>query len=638
MHSTALLFGFGTGIASIALGLFSRTILWCWITPVPKKWRVYFFYGPLWTSMLVVLGVNVWIYVTVRKREKRAGKLHSIHHKKHGKPHFGEHFETSNRSSIDEPKKRTSVRRREVKRSHEHRRLSTNKSRVSFTFGHHPFHIFSPLEITRSQDNGSKQDESSSRKQEESSSPCLDLLSIPEDSKSVRFSASEPLQVLESKTTEQRISLSEQFEVKQNKFLTTSGSGHTSKQSDTNQRNSSSRSFLPRTSVVSRIRSIFIPQLTDEPSFMFTQDDEEQTSRNEDDNTFFTSLTSIQKMVLPERTAKRFSRKIQKRQESASIRSAQVKFVLATVEDYPSAAKQYAATYHIGARIILYQSIAYVVGFWTIWAFPTARQIATLNDPQQLYWLICCQAFFAPFQGFFNFSVYRFAHFLRLKELHPRWTTVKLLRHTIRWTFLTNISNFAKAKKESVVMSNSSKDANIIQNVLINEAGQLRQGDDDYSDSDSECSSSSGLLEPEIPNIPSTNSSYSRVLNRMSSLMGDLMTEFTDYPETLNQDYKEVVGEDLFSYPTSYFPKVFAKQSFSAMPSSFPTVVPMTHFPIGQPSIHGASNEDREDLTQMPNDPIDFSKENSCNMPPIDQSMEENDTKMPKNVNEVDEV
>lgn len=130
-------------------------------------------------------------------------------------------------------------------------------------------------------------------------------------------------------------------------------------------------------------------------------------------------------MVLPERAAKRFSRKLSKRRSSVSARNAQVSFVLATIEDYPSAAKQYAATYQIGARLILYQSMAYVLGFWTIWIFSTIDEIVLLASGQQLFWILLLRAFFEPLQGVFNFTVYRFAHLLRLKELHPNWSTGK---------------------------------------------------------------------------------------------------------------------------------------------------------------------------------------------------------------------
>ncbi|OEU22915.1 hypothetical protein FRACYDRAFT_205530 [Fragilariopsis cylindrus CCMP1102] len=101
-----------------------------------------------------------------------------------------------------------------------------------------------------------------------------------------------------------------------------------------------------------------------------------------------------------------------------------------------SEGKQYAAAYHISARVIKVQSIAFVVGFWMIWLLPTINRLIREFKPENYFVLIFFQAFFEPLQGVFNVIIYRILYYIRLKQRYPRWTTRELLRRTYRWTFL----------------------------------------------------------------------------------------------------------------------------------------------------------------------------------------------------------
>lgn len=492
--------------------------------------------------MILVLGINAWIYVTVRKREKQAEKLHADHQEKHERPRLYDKTKMTSVRLAPTRASHTSARRSlqsfSTRRSLTSGRMSTQKSRVSFTFGHDPSNIFFDSHSTL---------EHKSRK-DESSSPALDRIDESsvneEDQGHIDFPASEAQELQSEKNDREAIS-------------------------------TKTTSEPSRKSFGLRLTEIFTHHhTTDEPSLTFTKDGDNEQGP---DNIFRTSLGSISTLVLPERAAKRFSRKLSKRQSSVSARNSQVNFVLATVEEYPSAAKQYAATYQIGARLIFYQSMAYVLGFWVIWICSTVNEILLLVGSQQLFWILLLRAFLEPLQGVFNFSVYRFAHFLRLKELNPNWSTAKLIRHTTRWTFLRKRSRFKKASRESIERSNSNrKSSEVINSARVNEDGELHS--DNVSEPDSDSDSSAEL--DETNNATDTDSSNTRVLYRMSSMLGDLMTEFTDYPDTLNQDYKEVVGENLFSYPVSSFPTVYDGQSFSDGPSSFPNIVPISHFPV----------------------------------------------------------
>jgi len=652
MHSTAILIGVGTGIASIAMDLFSNATLWCWIVPFPTYYRVVFFYAPLWISMILVLGLNIWIYFTVQKGERKAEKLHAIHHQKHGRWHFGEQNRGNNLTSVVVPEgkkmQRWSIMSLMSFSSHSSsKRLDSQRSRVSFTFGQPPSRIVSTV------------DDSQEKQNREVGTSLRGLHAIDEAIASDQFSAGESIRTAESNRADQKkpdsvselssqkkdaqqprndaMKKSTSFAYRFKEIFTAQKDDDEDPEVSTSKRGDQGRSrSLPElppleseeresirsamakpTGIGFRLKEMFMPESENEPSFMFAKDHIEPIPSGESENIFHDSINSIQRIILPERSARRFSRKIQRRQSSAefqsmnSLRSVDVKFVLATVEDYPSAARQYAATYHIGARLILFQSIAFVVGFWMIWIFPTARQLVLLEDPRDTYGLLVLQAIFEPLQGFFNFSVYRFSHFIRLRELHPEWTMRKLLYHTMRWSFLTKRSNFAKAERESEARSSIFK-GSFVQSVLSNQDGE-RQSDSDSDSGQNE----SGLIE--APKGTAIEMPKEKQTKRMSSLMGDLMTEFADFPDTLNEEYKEVVGHGLFTYPTSTFPTIYSRQSFSGIPRNSKIPFPMPHFPAGQKSIYcddifddqNRSLTSLREETQTPSGQIGPLKENS---------------------------
>ena len=517
MHSTAILFGFGTAIASVAMNLFNGSeILWCWIDTLDLRHQLNFFFGPLWVFMMLVLGINIWIYRAVSRREHRAQKLHKIHHKNYGKPRAGEKHQKDRKTSVvlNRTKKQPSLDRniwsmRSMVSTASNK--MPNEPRVSFTFGQAPSYIFSISENDtsdfkrgepsalglhsidefsalglQSSENTSEPlptEKSEGAEQEKSLSGAEHADGIASLSLRSAENTSEPLPIANGTNSKQSTSLSE--------------AEHPPRQSDSKKSTSDSSS---RASIVpSRIRKIFSRDTMQEPSFMLpngAKDDEKQVSQDEEESFFFNSLQSIQKIILPEKNARRFSRKIGKRQGSEqlksmrSINTVDVNFVLATVEDYPSAARQYAATYHIGARLILYQSIAYVLFFWIIWVVPTIVQILHLKEsfePDDIFWLLFFQALFQPLQGFFNFVVYRFAHFLRLKELHPRWTMRKLFGHTMRWTFSTTRSDFEKREREGSAKGDSMKNT-FINSMRVDETGKVHDLDLDLNSSSDESS------------------------------------------------------------------------------------------------------------------------------------------------------
>lgn len=74
LHVIPLLWGFGTSFAGLGLGIFGNANLWCWIARKYNVYRWAFFYGPLWTMIVLVSGISVLIYQYVRQLEKRTLK------------------------------------------------------------------------------------------------------------------------------------------------------------------------------------------------------------------------------------------------------------------------------------------------------------------------------------------------------------------------------------------------------------------------------------------------------------------------------------------------------------------------------------------------------------------------------------
>jgi len=542
MHTTGLLFGFGTAFASIPLDLFNNSTLWCWIAQLPFNckdsfslmeneettcvrgdnayiYRLAFFYIPLWMSMIVVLAVNVWIYRTVRIREQKAEQLHAIHHAKHGRTSFAPNIQNSPR----------------------------HKSSLSFTCGQNPANIFTIFRSSTSPSNNEAKNTREKVRSTGSSGPVL-----------LRTSGENELENLEQlKHSSVRLSARD-------------------RNPDEIEEKNTHHSHTVNDYKDDIGDSLCAPNLT------IDKYDSLQPSSNDRDE----ENRRIPAMVLPEKFARRLSQwsyqQNERRQRQSktekndvdSTNSADVRFVLATIEDYPSAAKQYAATYHIGARLVLYQSIAYVLGFWMIWLFPTInRQVQYYGNENRL-WLLILQGFFEPLQGVFNVLVYRFAFFLRLKQLHPQFTTRKLLGSTFRWTFLGTVNKFDD--DGNIDMANDQK-GTTTSNDAINIFSESIKGCNVW-DNDSQLMNPSHdirsfLEKPEVR-------------KSISSLMGDLMTEYADDPSLLNENFVEFGNTHLFSSPPSplfiqtAFPTITTRQSFSRHSSDRPNVAPMTDTPI----------------------------------------------------------
>jgi hypothetical protein len=118
----------------------------------------------------------------------------------------------------------------------------------------------------------------------------------------------------------------------------------------------------------------------------------------------------------------------------SSTKSEDIRHVLSVVEDYPSAVKQYTASYIFGTRVVVSQCLAYTAAFFVAWMFSAINRVVQHYTKTNYFGLLLCQAMFEPLQGLFNVLVYRFAFYLRLKTRNPHLSRWELILSTWRWS------------------------------------------------------------------------------------------------------------------------------------------------------------------------------------------------------------
>mmetsp|Transcript_44926 Transcript_44926/g.66089 ORF Transcript_44926/g.66089 Transcript_44926/m.66089 type:complete len:425 (+) Transcript_44926:111-1385(+) len=79
MHFCCLGFAISTAVASLALDLFGFAGFWCWIEGKHHLYRWLFWYGPLWTIIIIVTSIMVVITIVVKKQENRQSRWSTFH-------------------------------------------------------------------------------------------------------------------------------------------------------------------------------------------------------------------------------------------------------------------------------------------------------------------------------------------------------------------------------------------------------------------------------------------------------------------------------------------------------------------------------------------------------------------------------
>lgn len=295
------------------------------------------------------------------------------------------------------------------------------------------------------------------------------------------------------------------------------------------------------------------------------------------------------------------------RDPHASIRSSDIEFVLETIEDYPSAARQHAAAYQYGARVILYQSLAYTGAFYLVWLFPSINRIFQHRTGENSFGLLFMESLFEPLQGLCNVLVYRFAFHLRLKQRNPHLTRWELFQYTWRWSFMGPLPNanepsnrtarantlgrlgrlssvFGPNQKDSFMgrgstsrtssrpsahrtvagvqqwvpqsasRNTSAERGNRTDHVGFNESGSVIDSDDEH-----------GV-------VFRTEAEFLDAQDHFDSILGDLMTDYYENPASLNGPMV-VVKTELPTAGSSIVQPSLVDPPQTSTPSSFPVIV-----------------------------------------------------------------
>ncbi|KAG7362654.1 hypothetical protein IV203_026014 [Nitzschia inconspicua] len=225
-----------------------------------------------------------------------------------------------------------------------------------------------------------------------------------------------------------------------------------------------------------------------------------------------------------------------------STNSDDIRHVLEVIEEYPSAAKQYSASYQFGSRVVLSQCLAYTVSFFLAWTFSSINRVVQNETDTNFFGLLLCQSIFEPLQGLFNVLVYRYAFYLRLKTRNLHLSRWNLFVSTWRWTYLgpppgvqesLSLKVFpAKGRPFSTRNIDSAALSPSTTRPFLTNPSQIRGSScvkDQPLDStrDSAIGDAVNILADESFNAPKEHG---------SSLMVDLMMDYFDNPSLLNQN------------------------------------------------------------------------------------------------------
>jgi hypothetical protein len=255
------------------------------------------------------------------------------------------------------------------------------------------------------------------------------------------------------------------------------------------------------------------------------------------------------------------------KRDLTSFTSSDARHVMEILEDYPTAVQQYTATYRFGARVIIYQCLAYTAAFFLVWLFPSVNRIVQYRKDTNYFGLLLLQCFFEPLQGLFNVFVYRYAHFLRLQARYPHMRVWDLVRYTGRWSCLGPPLGLNDEKGIDLSMA---------QNSNLSQPGNspLAAISSDLAGEASEASmlSDAALCGAQI---------------HLHSMMGELMMDYADNPSLLNQKMVTVATDYGFL------------DDEPPAPSSYPNIASMTEFPAVKEALDNSWEQNPELRSQL---------------------------------------
>ena len=512
MHVVALSIGFGTSIASHFLKLYNSADLWCWIAPLPldckqslgTRWgpsedcvrgdnafvyRWAFFYVPLWTTVAIVLIVNVATYLTVRKREREARELDENHRQNH-----------------ERPLPPLPGLPKEDARSFERQRNSTYVHEIGETSVANQINEHEETEVTGQECNRKPRSQNSRHR------PRPSFLGFDE----MKFACS-----IDSGKSK----------------------GH-------HRRRPSVRIIVPaKLAEILRAQSGGKRNTTDDGNIS---------------------------------------------QQQETVTSSDIKYVIHHVEEYPTAARQYAAVYHFGSKLVMYQCAAYTLGFYTVWFWSSVNRIVQGRTGRSYFSLLLLQCFFEPLQGLMNAVVYRFGSYLRLRQRNSKLTRWQCFYYSWRWGFMGPASGLGEAGTGNGSETQSKRRSrNSLEKIrrLSSHLVPSSRNSNSLPSRDSKNWRSRSLYNTPIGRSDdcevTTNSPQGDFLaalaenksfndsaeDHINALMADLMTSYTDNPSSINDPLSMMRSEFPIYKMDDDLGITTTNPEPASVPSRFPTIL-----------------------------------------------------------------
>jgi hypothetical protein len=269
-----------------------------------------------------------------------------------------------------------------------------------------------------------------------------------------------------------------------------------------------------------------------------------------------------------------------KDRKHSSTKSADIRHVLAVVEDYPSAVKQYTSAYIFGTHVVASQCLAYTVAFFLTWIFPSVNRIVQQYTDTNFFGLLLCQGLFEPLQGLFNVLVYRYAFYLRLKTRNPHLTRWELIISTLRWTYtgpppsiqdrvslkMAPTTGRSSLDRHNILLSPSARSLSVSKNQGRG-SGLMDLPPDSKRDSE---------IRDDLDGL--TNA----VEENTMSVMANLMMDYFDNPSLLNQNMVSIQS-DFPLYISDTADNVPTPGSFPVQVSFSTSELPLPDFPTPTP-------------------------------------------------------
>jgi hypothetical protein len=252
---------------------------------------------------------------------------------------------------------------------------------------------------------------------------------------------------------------------------------------------------------------------------------------------------------------------------TTGVDSAEVDYVMDTIEQYTSSAKQIMDVNHFGSQAVFRQSLFYTLACYACFLFATVNRLTSQISGNSYFAIRWLHVVFIPLQGFFNVLIYRYGFYLRLKQRHPELSHWELLHHSWRWSFMGpppgSVSNKPTTSKSMISETGSTN---------IQMSPSHKEGEKKIRPSSNHVVQEDGCGDEDQA---SSMDSWKQNVDNTGDVVGGvnmLDDELFDTPAPV----ETFVSDMMYSY--SEFPNMAAENDMVVVSASFPTMV--DQFPV----------------------------------------------------------